>query len=62
VVSNENERVGEAERPKTGWQRDLRRLVDDADVEPPLDEDGSAGPCQRSQAANVDGDGSLVNA
>lgn len=50
VVSHEDERVDEAERPKTGRQRDLRRLVDNADVESPLDEDGSAGPCQQSQA------------
>lgn len=42
VVADEDELVGEAERPEARRERDLRRLVDDAEVEAALDEDGPA--------------------
>ena len=39
MVSDEHKLLGESERPKARRQRDLRSLVEDADVELPLGED-----------------------
>ena len=41
VVAHEDERVGVSQRAETRRERDLRRLVDDADVELASCEDGS---------------------
>lgn len=41
MISDEDELLGEPQRPKARRQCDLRRLVDDADVELPLGKDRS---------------------
>lgn len=40
MVPNEDKNVGVAERTEAGWEGDLRRFVDDADVETAASENG----------------------
>lgn len=52
MVAHENEGLGEAERSKAGRQRDLRRFIDDADVELAPGEDRTgAGVSERWEKA-----------